>query len=479
MKPSSIHIEIGHGLFRLLHGEEGLETPLERLDNGRLTPACADSLGLILRGFLKTHGRGPRPQALCALGSRGVSLRRFTLPAASAEEAERLLLLQIESSFPIPPEELAWASAQVEPEDSPRNGANSREWLVAAVKRETVAQYTQILEGCGLEPVYTLAAFARAAYCPRSPGPRALLDIGRGESEFVSIEDGLPSNLRVIPLGAEALDSLADCLPKNLVGRKLCLTGERGGMREAASRLSNLLGAPCEWVETPSGKARSAAVLGLRKSEEEGGAPLPRLRVGEARVRETIVRSASWQWAALAAALLLGLLALRYAEAIVQRPRLARKMADIQAYRDRLPKVDRELEFLQYLKTNQPAYLDPIFIVANAAPPGAKLEALSVNRRGELSVRVAVGPGDQASDFRSKLIDSGFFSTVVFEEQSPSPDNQRMVVRLTAQCKPVENWEALVAEAARKSAPPGGPNTPPPPPGGAAKTVSQPVKPKK
>jgi hypothetical protein len=92
------------------------------------------------------------------------------------------------------------------------------------------------------------------------------------------------------------------------------------------------------------------------------------------------------------------------------------------------------LGFLQYLDTNQPPYLNAIAILAGAAAPGTRLESISMNRRGELSLRAKMQNPQQATDFRSKLIESGFFSTVVLEEQTPSPDRQ-IVIRMSAQVK--------------------------------------------
>jgi hypothetical protein len=44
----------------------------------------------------------------------------------------------------------------------------------------------------------------------------------------------------------------------------------------------------------------------------------------------------------------------------------------------------------------------------------------------------------QVTDFRAKLIDSGFFERVTVEEQVPTPDRQKVNIRITAQWKPVE-----------------------------------------
>jgi hypothetical protein len=181
---------------------------------------------------------------------------------------------------------------------------------------------------------------------------------------------------------------------------------------------------------------QSGAILGLKKScQEHGELPLI-LELKESNGHEVAARPAHWKWAALAALLLFTSASLRYAEAFIQKPRLARKISDIKDYRDKLPKVDRELGFLQYLKTNQPAYLDSLFVMANAAPPGSRIESLSMNRRGDLAMRASMRDSQQVTDFRSKLISSGSFSTVVVDEQTPSPDRQKVTVRITGQWKP-------------------------------------------
>src|SRR5205823_1538721 len=111
-------------------------------------------------------------------------LRRLTLPRCSKEELQRLLPLQIEREFPIAPEELAWGYCALSQEHSPANGGPAtQELLVAAVKKEVLQEYAELLSGCGLAPVFTLAALARGSLCVQPPGSYALLDIGRSQSE--------------------------------------------------------------------------------------------------------------------------------------------------------------------------------------------------------------------------------------------------------------------------------------------------------
>jgi hypothetical protein len=117
------------------------------------------------------------------------------------------------------------------------------------------------------------------------------------------------------------------------------------------------------------------------------------------------------------------------------KSRLSRRLAALKVEKQRLPAIDRELRFLQYLKENQPPYLEALAIVASAAQPGTRFDSVSMNRRGDLALRGFMRDSQQVLDFRSKLISSGFFSTVVVEEQNPTPDRQRINLRISAQFK--------------------------------------------
>ena len=476
----SVFIEIGETSLKLLDGDDGLELSLDRQENGGLTPLCAERLTLSLRVFLKKHNWRPRLRAFCALGARGVSLRRLSLPASSKEELQRLLPLQIESEFPLSPDELAWGYRPLNPGPAVRNGAPAtQELLVAAVKSGMLEQYAALLSGCGLIPVFTLAALARINLCPKPPKGYAVLDIGRSHSELVSFEDGVPAAIRVLPWGGEdltralgkslgisqaeaekmklrldeaepggelqakvqgalraELDSLARSLQAKWLGQRLYLSGASARFKELVPLLARSLGGgvECERIELGRGEGRSAAILGLKRSCETNTLPPPLiLQAKAARAPEAETRPGLWRWAVLAGLLALGCLGLRYAEAIFLKPRLVRKLAEIRAYREKLPGIEQELSFLQYLKTNQPPYLEPLSALAGAAPSGTRIDSLSVSRRGDFSLRGSVRDGQQLADFRSKLIDSGSFSNVVVEEQTPTPDRQKLIIRMVGQ----------------------------------------------
>jgi len=492
----SVCIEIGQSSLKALDAapDKGLELPLERLENGRLSPACREKLTLRLREWLMRRSWQPRQRAWCAINARGVSVRRLSLPSCSREELQRLLLLQIEREFPLPPDELAWGYRQLNAERLPDNGSPvTRELLLVAVKREVIEEYSQLLAGCGLCPLFTLAGLARLPLCLQPPASYAQLDIGRSHSELISFDHDVPGSIRILPWGGEnitrsierrlalsrdeaeklkiqsgletdqlpqqievaigvEMESLAALIRSDEIGQKLYLSGESARLKDIAPRLAKAIGGgvECERMDVLPGPGRSAATLGLKSADGKNGECPPLvLQFNRSAGRESLVRPDPWKWAALAVLLALGSLTLRYAEAILYKPSLSRRLAEVKVEREKLPQIERELAFLQYLKANQPPYLDAISMIATAAP-GTRVESLSMNRRGELSLRGSLRDSQQVLDFRSKLIDSGFFASVTVEEQTPSPDRQSVAVRIAAQWKPTGERKPLPIEPARQ-----------------------------
>lgn len=457
------YAEMGRDSLRVLGARGGLDLPLDRLPDRRLADACKTRVIQSLAGFLKGKPWQPRPRVVCAIGARGVSVRRLFLPPSSKEDLPRLLSLQVESEFPLPPEELAWGYAKLgdSKSDDPRPG---QEVLVVAVRKETLDEYSSLLAPAGASPVFTLAALARSRLCPHPPADYSILDIGAQDSELVTFERNVPASLRTIawgvgsPLSPSALPasgsagldlpSLLRRIEGHAMGRALYLTGHFPGLEELASRLAKLLanGIRCEAVRIPSGAGHSAATLGLRQSVELGDACPPIILHADHAPAADPSRPAPIQWAAVAAALLLAVLSFPYLEALLFKPHLARKLQAITAEKGRLVDIDRELDFLRYLKQNQPDYVDAIFLLSKAAQPGARFDSLSLNQRGDLSLHGPMANAQQVGEFRAKLIDSGVFTNVAIEEQAPSPDHQRVIIRLSARWKQSIPEQALAAE---------------------------------
>ena len=329
-------------------------------------------------------------------------------------------------------------------------------------------------------PPSVVAAIARSALCPQPPQSYTLLEIGRSHSELLSFENGAPASLRILPWGDETisraieetpgvghdepeklkhrsidemegdlggkadravgagLEALAGCLDPRGLGQTLYLSGDSVRKKEFASRLSKILGdgVRCEILDVPE-QSLSSAIAGLKKTNEAGSTRPPLvLQLDETKNGERMAHPAPVKWAALAAALAVILLFLPYAEALLLKPRLAKKLAEVHAQTNRLATIERELNFLQDLKKAQSPYLDTVYLVANSTPPGTRFDTFAMNRRGEVSLKGNMQNAQQVTDFRAKLIASGFFSSVVVDEQAPGADRQKLAVRITAQWKP-------------------------------------------
>jgi Tfp pilus assembly PilM family ATPase len=514
-----LYLEIRPRSLRVLYGDQTLAVPLERNAAGRLTPDCKEKISLGLRGFLKRKQWQPRIRALCAIDARGVSLRRLTLPA-SHDDVQRLVRLQIESQFPLPPEALAWGYCRAQQ----ANGNGHREFIIAALKKEFLDDYTEVLSDSGVQPVFTLAALARAKVCKHPADSFAVLDIGRRQSELISFANGAAESIRILPWGGEAITraierslgitqdeaeklkfqwdegpvpngevgrkteaaildavrDLAAAIGANWCGQKLFVTGRGARYKEMPRQLERFLGAgiQCERIETTANNGATAALLGLKSSaESEASAPLI-LRSKDAKASDAQARAAKtpWQMALssvddlrdmaaqpelrkslrLAAILAACCLCFPLAQALILKPFLQHKLNSIKTEQGRLGTIDRELEFLQFIKKTQPPYLDALTVIANSAPPGTRFDTVSMNRRGDLSLKGMMQNSQQVIDFRSKLVKSGFFSTVTVEEQTPAPDRQRLTVRISAQWKPFGSRPLVKAEPLPAGYQPGG-----------------------
>jgi hypothetical protein len=260
-----------------------------------------------------------------------------------------------------------------------------------------------------------------------------------------------------------AVASLADYVRAGSAGAKIYLTGPSAGDARLAPLLSRLLGEAqaCESLEAASANAPSTAIAGLKKAAANPVAfPPLLLEVEDGRGLALASGRAAWKWAAAAALLAVAVLFFPDAESLLLKTHLEKKLASLKADHGRLEMIDQELAFLQNLKQEQPPYLEMLYLLASAAPQGTRLEPLSLARKGEISLRTTMANGQQVTDFRSKLIDSGWFANVVVEEQTPTPD-RRVAVRLTAQLNPPEARKPLPAESKKPAAGSGEAKTPP------------------
>lgn len=455
LHPPPLLVEIGPDWLKARHGQDSVELPLERGPDGRLSTPGKENAAVALKNFLKAKSWLPRIPAWCALSSRGVSLRRLSLPGGTGEEFHQRLRLQIEAEFPLPPDELAWG---FQPLGQPRrsNGEPARQdLLVAAVRKEWVADYHDLLRACGTEPTFTLAAMARWNACGQPANSFAMLDIGARQSELTIFENAVPTLSRIIywdgknvasPANTQ-VDTLAESIKGSLAGLRLIISG-RGVSKEFAERLAWSLGngCKCERLESAPDDGHSAAICGLEKFTAPGAAPALIIRLEPANGSNSNLAGVNWRtWGTRLGVLAAVALLLPYAEALLLKPHLERKVTAFKTGAERLNVIDRELDFLEGLKLSQPPYLDVLYVLSKSTPPGTRFDSLSLNSHGEVALRGAFHDGQQVADFRNKLIASGFFTNVVVEEQAPTPDRQRVNVRMSAQEKTAAELQSASA----------------------------------
>jgi hypothetical protein len=424
-------VEFTESAVHIANDARSIELPLERDPTGALTPGAIEAARNALASFATRSGQ--REHAFCLLPARGVSLRRISIPASNRADIERLLPLQIDAQFPLSAAELAWGYSRLN-----STGAMS-ELTVAAVKIDLIQTYRDLLAGAGFEPLFAIAALARPKLSSHAPTKFGVVEIGAQKSELVTLDESGPATLRVINLGADAgssTDPLLDTLRNNGAVQKIYVSGKSAALW--SQRISP--GIPAEMLMVPAGQ--TAAVAGLRESLRRGEEPL--LLCASREVAAVQRTPSQWRWAIAAAILGLIALGLRFAEPALRRAQLNKTISDLTAARAKLPKLDREVAFLQYIKTNQPPYIDLVAALASSAQPGTKFDAISISRRGDLSVRGTAQGAQAPGSLRAKMYESGYFSTVVLDEQTPGQNNQ-MSFHLTAQ---------LRSEAERKLPPP-------------------------
>ncbi len=133
LEPTRVWVEIKTDPPRLYawYDGEGVEIPLERKGGGPFTDDTVAGVTSALKRLASGKPWLSRLHIHCAVGSRGVILRPVTFPSQPRTAWPGLLALQLESEFPLPPEQLAWGWLPLQSREAGRQAA-----LLAAVKLE-------------------------------------------------------------------------------------------------------------------------------------------------------------------------------------------------------------------------------------------------------------------------------------------------------------------------------------------------------
>jgi hypothetical protein len=451
------------GVMTLVAGPMRREVPWP--NDPLALPDAAERAALVaaLKELAPTSPWRPKTLLRCSLPAHGVTVRSLRVPATSGAEFQRLLQLQVETSFPVPPEDLAWGV--VEPASpggasDTRSGGELRTVHVAAIRRGMVQPIASAVSEAGLIPTFTLSARVRhGADLVGFTGCR--LDVGRRGTDMGRWEDGQLVRVRTLPAGidnpAAAAEALAAAVKDLPAGMRISLAAELdpAGLETLAGRIPGR--GRVEFRTMSPGSVDGAVPLAAWTGER-----LP-LRIAvdsdagptSAETKHRIPAEAR-PWLVRAAVLAGAILLFPWVEALIQRPRLQRQLTGLGKDLGRLPEIDRRLDFLQHIADSQPPYFDATYVISKSAPQGTKLDGFTMNRRGEVSLNGHVQQPPQVGEFRDRLMESRFFSSVVVEEQSmPQPGGGRANFRISAQWKPAPDREALQL----------GPEPPPPPTG--------------
>ncbi len=498
---SELQVDIGAATIKVARGDGTTTTiPLERDPAG--APTAASRAAAV--DALRAAARDART-ARVGLPANGVSIRRFPLPKTGRDTIPRVLSLQMEQSFPIAPESLAWSYRLLEQAGTNgQAGKTVSTAVVVAVRRDRLDAYDAMLRDAGLEPRFTVGALAAAALLPARDGVRSVVDVGAHHTELLTLRDGQPESLRTIPWGGDrvtaAIAQATGTTPAVAEAGKSAWDGRADAPdRDATSRavhdevtafaasVRNALGAPPETgvhhVHLAGGVASTPGLdrvladtlgRGFDVHPTLGGSDavargLARLDASSPEDRfDFLTREESasmrpveraparlWPWAVAAVVLVAALLALRYLPATLGIDGLKAELARSEAALADMPAVDRELAFLRHVGDAQPPTWEAIAALAHVAPQGAVLKVLRIKRNGAVDLEVQIKPGENAA-LRTRLVRTGWFSALRYEGQKTVKGHDkkpRSIVRYTARLTPPANGLDAIADDIKTAIP--------------------------
>ncbi|HAB14821.1 MAG TPA: hypothetical protein DCE44_00060, partial [Verrucomicrobiales bacterium] len=277
LEGTAVAAELRPTSFHARSGDDGVDLPVERSADGRITAESAASILTAVKNLVGGKSWLSRVKITCAIGSRGLILRPLTIPAAPSAEVPRLLQLQIESEFPLPPEALAWGWIPLPTASTP----GRQDVLVAAVKKEVVEELTALFKPIAADLVITPATLARVALVPADAPAFAIVDVAPTQCELTLREIEAAPSVRLLPWGENRLDDvtaapfeginrLVELLPMAALKLPLWISGSA----TAASKVAQLLQPgregnlpPVRALEVPTGPGRTAAIEGIIRSQ--------------------------------------------------------------------------------------------------------------------------------------------------------------------------------------------------------------------
>lgn len=425
--------------------------PAQRNDDGALSDSCKEAwlaeIQMIANASSKTD-----TSLEVHIEARGAILREVELPSSIADDPQEALALQIEESFPLGPDELAWGNIPLE-EPSPES--ETRPFQIVALRNQAFAELIPILEQIQLPTQFAVHILECARPDFVGESSYQVLSVTHRVTEILNVQNRIPRSLKTLPGGWRAIidtistetNATSESVQETLNSPRETWTSEfssavHKAIQQWGASISLSEDQPA-WIVTdcapfPQGIQAIAEALHIRtlKPIEAPTEPTkPWIPLTTTAVSLDRMRSAKReliQWGAIAAGLAILLLFSRDAEVWIKRPGLNKRLAAIEQYEPFLNKIDKEVEFLQTLERSQAPYVETLSILSHHAPQGTKITSISMRRDGEISFSVNMQKPEQASQYRAKLVESPFFENVISRSITPGPKRKSVSAKLSA-----------------------------------------------
>lgn len=361
------------------------------------TLETADVLGRALRERLAGWKIASAPLVIIT-GRDRVALKELKFPAVPPHEEPAVVRFQAMK-------ELTDAGDDVVIDYQPRDSTGTeRKALALALRRELMRKATLLAQGAGLKLVgycpraFGVMAVARSANPPPAPAEAyAVLRLTAAPSGGEFLVAQAEQLLFARPVAAPALASEAALLGE--VRRNLAVysggspqapvrslyVAEGGGPAGFADKLRATLAVPVHTVASPASElpaGLAAGVVGTAQLLAAGGLPINFAKPREPKVAADPHRRPLLLGAAIAAAVVVALSILAFAQISAKDRELSRLRMDLNDLTDRIAKVDPDAKRWDELKKwldTEVVWLDELYDLTARAPDVAKLRVIQLS----------------------------------------------------------------------------------------------------
>lgn len=202
-----------NGKLEKVRGYAVADIPAGYIQDGKIIDK--DKVAAIIKDAVKKAGpqkiKGNR--VICSLPESKAFLRIVSIPKMEKDEAKEAIKWEMEANIPLPIEQVYFDWQFLE-----TDSAQKQNVLTAAVSREIVDDFMDVLQKAGLE-VYGLEVESIASARSLVPGEAQeqggalIVDLGAQRTSFIMVERGVPNFTSSIPFSSESIN---DAISKGL-----------------------------------------------------------------------------------------------------------------------------------------------------------------------------------------------------------------------------------------------------------------------